>query len=225
MSLYEQFCDHANDLDATGKQRIIEFIFSEPKDWDTENSGESEQLENILHELRIVDPACGSGAFLVGMKQVLTELYRKLGTTPDYHLKEQIINENLYGVDIKDWAVRVAEFRMWLSLMEGEEEIPDQRPVLPNFSFKLRTGDSIVQTLNNDLLSFEGIRRNATGEVYQNLQNLQDLKSRFFEGEAELQSEIETAQRAANLILRQRNFKVTEARSRTNHINRWGFRY
>ena len=194
MALYEQFCDHANNLDAEGKQRVVEFIFSEPQDWDAESAGETEQLEDILHELRIVDPACGSGAFLVGMKQVVTELYRKLGTTPDYHLKEQIINENLYGVDIKDWAVRVAEFRLWLSLVEGEEQVPDQRPILPNFSFKLKVGDSLVQKLDEEFVSLDALTRTLDGDTGGLLTELKELKREHFEGEADRKEEIEEKQ-------------------------------
>ena len=194
MALYEQFCDHANDLDSEGKQRIVEFIFSEPQDWDAESSGKTEQLESILHELRIVDPACGSGAFLVGMKQVVIELYRKLGTTPDYHLKEQIINENLYGVDIKDWAVRVAEFRLWLSLVEGEEQLPDQRPVLPNFSFKLKVGDSLIQKLDGEFVSLDTLTRTLDGDTAGLLTDLKELKREHFEGEADRTQEIEEKQ-------------------------------
>jgi len=194
MALYEQFCDHANGLDAEGKQDIVEFIFSEPQDWDPDDAGETETLETILHELRIVDPACGSGAFLVGMKQVLTELYRKLDTTPDYHLKEQVINENLYGVDIKDWAVRVAEFRLWLSLVEGEEELPDQRPVLPNFSFKLKVGDSLIQKLDGEFVSLDTLTRTLDGDTGDLLAELKELKREHFEGEADRTEEIEQKQ-------------------------------
>jgi len=194
MALYEQFCEHANELDAEGKKRIAEFIFTEPQDWDAEGTGETEKLENILHELRIVDPACGSGAFLVGMKQVLTELYRKIGTIPNYQLKEQIINENLYGVDIKDWAVRVAEFRLWLSLVEGEEEIPDQRPVLPNFSFKLKVGDSLVQKLDGEFVSLDALTRRLDGDTGDLLAALKELKREHFEGEADRKEEIEEKQ-------------------------------
>ena len=192
MALYEQFCDHANGPE--GKQDIVEFIFSEPQDWDPDDAGETETLEEILHELRIVDPACGSGAFLVGMKQVLTELYRKLDTTPDYHLKEQIINENLYGVDIKDWAVRVAEFRLWLSLVEGEEELPDQRPVLPNFSFKLKVGDSLIQKLDGEFVSLDTLTRTLDGDTGDLLTELKELKREHFEGEADRTEEIEEKQ-------------------------------
>lgn len=194
MALYEQFCDHANDLDDDGKRRIVDFIFSEPQDWDPSDSGETDALEEILHNLRIVDPACGSGAFLVGMKQVLTELYRKLDTTPDYHLKEQIINENLYGVDIKDWAVRVAEFRLWLSLVEGEDDIPDQRPVLPNFSFKLKVGDSLVQKLDGEFVSLDTLTRTLDGDTGDLLKELRELKRQHYEGEADRTEEIEEKQ-------------------------------
>lgn len=194
MALYEQFCDHANGLDAQNKQDIVEFIFSEPQEWNPDDAGETETLEEILHELRIVDPACGSGAFLVGMKQVLTELYRKLDTTPDYHLKEQIINENLYGVDIKDWAVRVAEFRLWLSLVEGEEELPDQRPVLPNFSFKLKVGDSLIQKLDGEFVSLDTLTRTFNGDTGDLLTELKELKREHFEGEADRTEEIEEKQ-------------------------------
>jgi type I restriction-modification system DNA methylase subunit len=183
MALYEQFCERAGTLDRKAKGQIVEFLFREVQDWDSSDVGDTDELEDILHNLRIVDPACGSGAFLVGMKQVLTELYRKLGLSPDYQLKEQIINENLHGVDIKDWAVRVAEFRLWLSLIQGEDEIPEQRPILPNFSFKLRRGDSLIQTVGTgELLSFEEIRRGATDEVFQALQGLEEVKEQFFAG-------------------------------------------
>jgi methylase of polypeptide subunit release factors len=204
MSLYEQFCERLDDPTDEEKERIVEFVFSEPDDWDSEETGDTEKLEEIIHELRIVDPACGSGAFLVGMKQVLTELYRKLGVTPDYNLKEQIINENIYGVDIKDWAVRVAEFRLWLSLVEGEDEIPEQRPVLPNFSFKLTTGDSIVQTLEGEPMSLDDIKQRANREegssLHEQLQQVLNIKSDYFYGESGLsEDEIEEEQR--NLLI------------------------
>lgn len=199
LSLYEQFCDHANDLDEDGKRRIVEFVFSEPQDWDPRDVGKTDRLEEILHSLRIVDPACGSGAFLVGMKQVITELYQKLDDGDgdvylNYSAKEQIINENLYGVDIKDWAVRVAEFRLWLSLVEGEHELPEQRPVLPNFSFKLKVGDSLIQKLDGEFVSLDTLTRTLDGNTGDLLTELKELKREHFEGEADRTQEIEKKQ-------------------------------
>ncbi len=194
MALYEQFCNRISNVGETDKNLISEFIFTEPQDWSANKTGDTSDLEEILHDLTVVDPACGSGAFLVGMKQVLTELYRKLGEVPDYELNEQIINENIYGVDIKDWAIRVAEFRLWLSLMESEDDLPNQRPVLPNFTFKLRTGDSILQALNGGDISFKSIQREATGDVYRQLTDLEELKQEFYDGNIDLKEEIREKQ-------------------------------
>lgn len=195
VSLFEQFRER--DMGATDEE-VIEFLFSDPQDWNRDEVAQPDELQKVLRDLRIVDPACGSGAFLVGMKQVLTELYQKLSDDPDYStdysLKERIINENLYGVDIKDWAIRVAEFRLWLSLIEGEEEIPEQRPVLPNFSFKLKVGDSLVQKLDNEFVALDSISRTLSGETGELFTELKDLKTRYFEGEEELQEEIEKKQ-------------------------------
>lgn len=194
MSLYEQFCNRILDANKSDKELVSEFIFTEPQDWSADETGNTDELEEILHDLTVVDPACGSGAFLVGMKQVLTELYRKLGEVPDYELKEQIVNENIYGVDIKDWAIRVAEFRLWLSLMESEDALPNQRPVLPNFTFKLQTGDSILQALNGGDISFKSIQRKATGDVYRQLTELEELKQEFYDGETGLKEKIREKQ-------------------------------
>lgn len=197
MALYEQFCDHATNLGAQGRQRIIEFLFQEPHQWDREETGETDTLERILHNIQIVDPACGSGAFLVGMKQVLVELYQKLGIKTDYELKETIVYENLYGVDVKDWAVRVAQFRLWLSLIEGEEDVPEQRPVLPNFRYKIEVGDSIVQQIDGELITLKSIERGTDQKTAEIIDDLDGLKTRFFDGEVDLKEEIEETQRRA----------------------------
>ncbi len=111
------------------------------------------RLEETLDNLAVVDPACGSGAFLVGMLHILSELYRltyghiKREMT-EFELKKKIIGSTLYGVDVMPWAVHSAELRLWLQLII-EEDIPyEQRklfPLLPNLNLRLRIGDSLVQ--------------------------------------------------------------------------------
>ncbi len=196
IAVYEQLATRSADFSSLNGSQLVEFIFTEPHEWDATTDNEREELLDAIRELNIVDPACGSGAFLVGMKQALTELYRKLGETPDYDLKERIINENLHGVDIKGWAVRVAEFRLWLSLIQDEDELPDERPVLPNFSFKLHTGDSLIQSVGCiELPSFKEIRRDATEDVFKKLQELEAAKDGFFKGTIEDQAIIEQKQK------------------------------
>ena len=100
-----------------------------------------------LDEITVVDPACGSGAFLLGMMQELvdlqTALYRVESKSEDLHaLKLHIIERNLYGVDIDEFAVNIAMLRLWLSLaIDFDGDTP---PALPNLDFKIVRGDSLL---------------------------------------------------------------------------------
>ncbi|WP_425499942.1 DNA methyltransferase [Fontisphaera persica] len=113
------------------------------------------QLGELLRKFTVCDPACGSGSFLVGMLLVLDDLQARanarlgLKETP-YERRRRIIGEQLYGVDVKDWAVHVAELRLWLQLVVETELQPSElkfRPLLPNLSFKVRCGDSLLQEI------------------------------------------------------------------------------
>lgn len=116
--------------------------------------GEWEQLDNALEKIRIVDPACGSGAFLVGMlneiirSRKLLQLYSKQ-TESLYTLKERTIKNCIYGVDIDPSAVEIAKLRLWLSLVVDEEDIKQIKP-LPNLDYKIMQGNSLLE-------EFEGI--------------------------------------------------------------------
>ena len=104
-------------------------------------------VAQALDDVTVVDPACGSGAYLLGMMQELVELQTTLfnvGVNPKglYDLKMHVIQRNLYGVDIDDFAVNIAMLRMWLSLaIDYEGEVP---PPLPNLDFKVVCGDSLL---------------------------------------------------------------------------------
>jgi hypothetical protein len=112
-------------------------------------------LNALLRSCTVCDPACGSGSFLVGMLLVLDDLQARaneqlgIEETP-YERRRRIIGEQLYGVDVMEWAVHVAELRLWLQLVVETDLKPAQlkfRPLLPNLSFKVRPGDSLVQEL------------------------------------------------------------------------------
>jgi len=100
-----------------------------------------------LNGLKAVDPACGSGAYLLGLLQELIAIRRtlqseRLATDPGflYALKLHIISHNLYGVDIDPFATEIAKLRLWLSLaVEADRPVP-----LPNLDFKIETGDSLL---------------------------------------------------------------------------------
>ena len=109
----------------------------------------AQQLANALKEVKVVDPACGSGAYLLGMMQELVDLQTALfsdqllaNSKSLYALKLQIIQRNLYGVDIDPFATNIAMLRLWLALaIEYEEDHPEP---LPNLDFKIVCSDSLL---------------------------------------------------------------------------------
>jgi type I restriction-modification system DNA methylase subunit len=120
-----------------------------------------EQVERALEQVRVLDPAVGSGAFLVGMLALLVgvrrALYRVAGVSMDRRTslvqgwKRNFIRDCLYGVDIKREAIEIARLRLWLSLVVDEVDPTEMEP-LPNLDFKLMAGDSLIETINGTVI-------------------------------------------------------------------------
>ena len=96
-----------------------------------------------LKEVKVCDPAIGSGAFPMGM---LRELYNCRISLEDLsvssaEIKSQIIKSNIYGVDIEQGAVDIARLRFWLSLVV-DETTPTP---LPNLDYKIMQGNSLLE--------------------------------------------------------------------------------
>ncbi|HOM48434.1 MAG TPA: Eco57I restriction-modification methylase domain-containing protein, partial [Candidatus Hydrogenedentes bacterium] len=146
------------------------------------------EIDTLLQNVSAVDPACGSGAFLIGMLQVLDELLQRSGyavgraETP-YERKQQIIGRSLYGVDVMPWAVDVAELRLWLQLVvETELSVPERKmkPLLPNLNFKIRQGDSLIQMVGNIDFSYMRSFSSLSASLKGRLRELKGDKLRFF---------------------------------------------
>jgi len=133
----------------------------------------------------------GSGSFLVGMMNVMVQLYRAIAEHQGFHenefaLKKRIISRNLYGVDVKDWAVRVCELRLWLSLIiESEESQMDiyNQPLLPNLTFKARQGDSLVEEIAGVPLSLRADYAHIPPPLKQQIHTIVDKKADYFRGD------------------------------------------
>ena len=101
-------------------------------------------IDQKLKEVKICDPAIGSGAFPMGL---LRELYacRKAieGIDDDtaVSIKTHIIQNNIYGVDIEKGAVDIARLRFWLALIVDEKN----PHALPNMDFKIMQGNSLLE--------------------------------------------------------------------------------
>ena len=176
--LYEAIFAFDPDDKAAADDRLAEAKLWEPLDAD-------------LKGLAIVDPACGSGSFLVGMLHVLDDLRdranQRLGREEsNFDRKKSIIGQNLYGVDMMEWACHVAELRLWLALIidadfpRAELHLRDE-PLLPHFSFNIRCGDSLVQEIGGMNLAqiraeFSGVPRALKARVTR----LKTEKLKFF---------------------------------------------
>ncbi len=120
-------------------------------------------IDEKLADIRVCDPAVGSGAFLVSLmtdivkarNTLTTYLTSKEGRTT-YNFKRHAIQNCLYGVDIDPGAIEIAKLRLWLSLVVDEEDIKQIQP-LPNLDYKIVCGNSLLgvekNLFNVDLLN------------------------------------------------------------------------
>ena len=119
-------------------------------------------LLTALSGFRVLDPACGSGAFPMGILQELTQILEALdeeGTAfmalqsqefkashqdkdPRYIRKLHILQNNIYGVDIQPMATEISRLRCFLSLICDEDK--NKIEPLPNLEFKFLTANSLM---------------------------------------------------------------------------------
>jgi hypothetical protein len=102
-----------------------------------------------LKTVRVLDPAVGSGAFLLEALGQLERARERLcpGERPTER-RRAIVRDNLFGVDIDPMAVRLAELRLWLALVVDDAvSLADVAP-LPNLDQNLRQGDSLLSPLD-----------------------------------------------------------------------------
>ncbi|HRU74532.1 MAG TPA: Eco57I restriction-modification methylase domain-containing protein, partial [Caldisericia bacterium] len=169
------------------KEKLIKFVYSNDEKIDL-NEEEKFKIREHLKNIKIVDPAVGSGSFLVRAMNILVDLLTKVGYEVDrFNLRKSIIKNSLYGVDVMEWAVRVAELRLWLNLLvdveKGNIDIYT-KPLLPNLSFKIRQGDSLVQEIFEKYVSLRE-PENLTPSIKRIIEELAKEHSRFFDGESE----------------------------------------
>ena len=103
-------------------------------------------LRSQLENLRVIDPACGSGAFLVHLLETLDRLLARTGDPRDAHRRRRdILARCIFGVDRQPMAVWLCELRLWLSVViECQVDHPDRIPPLPNLDHHIRVGDSLA---------------------------------------------------------------------------------
>ena len=101
-----------------------------------------------LRRVAVLDPAVGSGAFLLGALEELTQLRCAAGERPTATVRRDVVAHSLFGVDLKLTAVRLAELRLWLALVADQDEADLARIApLPNLDGHVRQGDALIDPL------------------------------------------------------------------------------
>jgi hypothetical protein len=162
-------------------------------------------LMTVLPSLAILDPACGSGAFLVAALRTLVNVYfaaiGKIETLKDatlsdwlrkrraehtsllYFVKKAIVTDNLFGVDIMEEATEIARLRLFLALVSSTATVEDLEP-LPNIDFNILTGNSLIGLLHVESKEFDATQGqgNLFTKSYRQLVAEKDREVRVFRG-------------------------------------------
>lgn len=158
----------------------IEYLFN-TDELEAKNVSEKEieLVSKYLNIVKILDPACGSGAFPMGILHIIFDLkgkineYFKNNKKTDalktrYEMKKEVILNSIYGVDIQEIAVEISKLRIFLSLIIDESVIDDKpnRNILPlpNLEFKFVCANSL-NTLQKDADMWESIHTPALREI------------------------------------------------------------
>ena len=110
------------------------------------NTSATESTRTKLGRIRLLDPACGSGAFLVHALEQLSELHHTLGDTrPISDIRRSTLTSSIFGVDINPTAVWLCQLRLWLSVViESPVRDPSNVAPLPNLDRHVRIGDALA---------------------------------------------------------------------------------
>ena len=163
----------------------------------------------LLDGLTLLDPAAGSGAFLLGALERLSSLAATDGTAPAV-ARRRILQRSLFGVDRSAAAVRLTELRLWLALIaEDREERPERVEPLPNLDCLIRQGDSLFEPVGGQ------VRLGAPGPGL--AADVAELRHRLVTASGPRKRELVRALRAAECRAAEASLLAAESEAR-NHI-------
>lgn len=153
-------------------------------DFDNSNSNDvsfNMQIIKALDNIKVLDPACGSGAFPMQILNRLVDLYQKIDSKENVYLtKLKIIQTNLFGVDIQPIAMLICKLRFFISLIVEQQTInfDDDKnnygiPTLPNLETKFIAANSLI-TLFKQQGNLEDV------EIINYRKDLQNVRSNYF---------------------------------------------
>ena len=169
------------------EQQFVEILFKNENLSDEEqeilkNKTLCKKISEKLHQVKILDPACGSGAFPMGILSRMVEILDRLdieNQKSHYDLKLHLIEECIYGIDIQSIAAQISKLRFFISLIVEQEQMDFSKEnygvhTLPNLETKFVAANSLV-----------GIQKNIDNEnsqiVLRNEEKLRELQKKLLE--------------------------------------------
>ncbi len=200
----------------------------------------------IIMKLRVLDNACGSGAFLLAAGNILFDLNKRMSDSlnrdnTDISLKKLVLNNNLYGVDINPNAIEIAKLRLWLWLVDSFD-IEHIEP-LPNIEYNIRVGNSLIGYVNLDrfkkakltlndysddadvpsLYKLLNNRDNFIGEYRRSFgENAKDLKEKIDELDEKIKKLLD---RTFYRDLTEKKIKISGEEFKKLDVFHWGFEF
>lgn len=153
---------------------------------------QAEAVDDALRSASVLDPAVGSGAFIIAMLEELVAIAEAVDDARDdpdatdrFERKEEFIADNLYGVDIDAGGIELCKFRVWLHLMQdlnvSHEEFLDRNEelALPNLGFKFFVGNSLVGEHDPTRIDVGSYQETLTGGLESTLDEIHETRSEF----------------------------------------------
>ena len=202
-------------LDAAFRDPEARVLLDEARAGRVADANAASRLRAALGDLRILDPACGTGAFLV---HALMEVARLLAAAHDdraeHERRRAVLARSIFGVDINPTAVWLCELRLWLSVVvDSPERDPMRVPPLPNLDRHVRCADALLGPAFDVTTGYDaGVTRlreryaRATGPRKQSLHRAMDR--------AERQLAVRAVEARVDVTVRQRRDLVCALRGR-----------
>ncbi len=189
------------------------------------------KIDSLLDTVKICDPAIGSGAFPMGLLQEIHAIkevisYELQQPWKPSEVKENIIQNSVYGVDIEKGAVDIARLRFWLSLVVDEEK----PRALPNLDYKIVVGDSLVSKFEGEIIEIDWERKSSVGKADIFVQNIQRLlkeiaekQKKFFKPDNKYKKKLQAEIRNLKLELLINQLSFNKEKFLANNVEKGGF--
>ncbi|QIB80152.1 N-6 DNA methylase [Haloferax volcanii] len=167
-----------------------------------------EAVDGALRSATVLDPAVGSGAFIIAMLEELVAVSEAIDKSTEddrsrFQLKEEFIADTLYGVDIDAGGIELCKFRVWLHLIQdlemGHEEFLDANKefALPNLGFKFFVGNSLVGEHAPTAVNTDSYQDTLTGGLGSTLREIHQIRHQYQDSHGSTKDEL--AERLSDL--------------------------